>query len=152
MNTCCTTTLRNIWITTIYFYQRRGDNKPLSRHRFLSCFGIQAVTPLPKDVDFFLWWQQAGDRISAGALPGFNTLVVLGAWSIWRTRDDAVFDRIAPSVDRALLLAQDKAELWMLAGAKGLSAVVAFMLPKQESYIATTKWAWWYCYCLSARL
>jgi hypothetical protein len=39
-----------------------------------------------------------------------------------------VFDRIAPSVDRALLLAQEEAELWMLADAKGLSAVVAVML------------------------
>ena len=39
-----------------------------------------------------------------------------------------MFDRIAPSVDRALLLAQDEAELWMLAGAKGLTAVVAVVL------------------------
>jgi len=77
----------------------------------------------------FLWWQQAGERISAGALRGFNTLVVLGAWTIWMTRNDAVFDRIAPSVDRALLLARDEAELWMLAGAKGLSAMVAVVLP-----------------------
>ena len=60
---------------------------------------------------------------------GFNTLVVLGAWTIWRTRNDVVFDRIAPSVDRALLLGRDEAELWMLAGAKGLSAVVAVVLP-----------------------
>ena len=51
--------------------------------------------PHLNDVEFFLWWQQAGDRISAGALRGFNTLVVLGAWTIWRTRNDAVFDRIA---------------------------------------------------------
>ena len=80
-------------------------------------------------MEFFLWWQQAGDSISAGALRGFNTLVVLGAWTIWRTRNDVVFDRIAPSVDRALLLGRDEAELWMLAGAKGLSAVVAVVLP-----------------------
>ena len=75
-----------------------------------------------------MWWQQAGDRIRAGALRGFNTLVVLVAWTIWRTRNDVVFDRITPSVERALLLAQDEAELWMLAGAKGLSAMVAVVL------------------------
>ena len=69
-------------------------------------------------MEFFLWWQQTGDRISAGTLRGFNTLVVLGTSTISRTRNDAVFDRIAPSVDRALLLARDEAELWMLAGAK----------------------------------
>ena len=76
-----------------------------------------------------MWWQQAGDKISAGALRGFNTLVVLGTWTLWRARNDAVFDGITPSVDRALLLAREEAELWMIAGAKGLSAVVAVALP-----------------------
>jgi len=56
-------------------------------------------------------------------------LVVLGAWTIWRTRNDAVLNGVAPKVDRALLLAREEAELWMLAGAKGLSAVVAARLP-----------------------
>jgi len=88
-------------------------------HRFLIYIGLQNVTPLPNDADFFLWWQQAGDRISAGVLRGFNTLVVLGAWTIWKARNDAVFESIAPSVDRALLLAREEAELWMLSGAKG---------------------------------
>ena len=36
-----------------------------------------------------------------------------------------MFNGVAPKVDRALLLAREEAELWMLAGAKGLSAVVA---------------------------
>jgi len=46
-----------------------------------------------------------------------------------RLENDAVFNRIAPSVDRALLLAQEEAELWKLACAKGLSAAVAVALP-----------------------
>ena len=29
-------------------------------HRILSCSGLQAVTPHPNDVEFFLRWQQAG--------------------------------------------------------------------------------------------
>jgi hypothetical protein len=56
-------------------------------------------------------------------------LVVLGAWTIWKTRNDVVFNGVAPKVDRALLLAREEAELWMLAGAKGLSVVVAARLP-----------------------
>jgi hypothetical protein len=67
--------------------------------------------------------------LSTGARRGFNTLVVLGAWTIWKTRNDAVFNGVAPKVDRALLLAREEAELWMLAGAKGLSDVVAARLP-----------------------
>lgn len=97
-------------------------------HRFLSCFGLQDVTPCPNDADFFLWWQQAGDGISSGALRGFNTLVVLGAWTIWKAKNDDVFNEISPRIGRALLLAREEAELWMLAGAKGLGALVAVAL------------------------
>jgi hypothetical protein len=39
-----------------------------------------------------------------------------------------VFNGIAPRVDRALLLAREEADLWILAGAKGLNAVVAARL------------------------
>ena len=68
-------------------------------HQLLGIFRLQGVTPQPSDVELFLWWQQAGDKISAGALRGFNTLVVLGTWTLWRARNDAVFDGITPSVD-----------------------------------------------------
>lgn len=44
-------------------------------------------------------------------------------------KEYAVFNGVAPKVDRALLLALEEAELWMLAGAKGLSAVVTARLP-----------------------
>jgi len=56
-------------------------------------------------------------------------VVVLVAWTICKARNDAVIERISPSVDRALLLAREEAELWMLAGAKGLNAVVVVALP-----------------------
>jgi hypothetical protein len=42
-----------------------------------------------------------------------------------------VFNGITPTVDRTFLLAQEESELWMLAGAKGLGAVVATRPPVQ---------------------
>ncbi|KAF8673277.1 hypothetical protein HU200_048831 [Digitaria exilis] len=36
-----------------------------------------------------------------------------------------VFNGIAPRINRTLLLAHEEAEFWMLAGARGLSALVA---------------------------
>jgi hypothetical protein len=43
----------------------------------------------------------------------------------------AVFNGVTPMVNRALLLAHEEANFWMLAGAKGLSGVVATGLPEQ---------------------
>ena len=62
--------------------------------------------------------------MSNGVRDGFNTLVVLGAWTLWEARNDVVFNGITPRVDRTFLLVQEISELWMLAGAKGLGAVV----------------------------
>jgi hypothetical protein len=36
-----------------------------------------------------------------------------------------VFSGASPRIDQALLLAQNEADLWMLAGTKGLSSLVA---------------------------
>lgn len=37
-----------------------------------------------------------------------NTLVVLGAWTLWKTRNDVVFNGVGAGVeDRAILLAKE---------------------------------------------
>jgi hypothetical protein len=36
-----------------------------------------------------------------------NTLVVLGAWTLWKTRNDVIFNGVAAGVDRAILLAKE---------------------------------------------
>jgi hypothetical protein len=100
-------------------------------HQLWRFFGIPDVTPQPHSNNFFLWWQQANDRMSNGVQDGFNTLVVLGAWNLWKARNDVVFNGITPRVDRTFLLAQEESELWMLAGAKDLGAVVATRPPVQ---------------------
>jgi hypothetical protein len=73
-------------------------------------------------VSLFEWWQQAGDTLNKDTRQGFNSLVVLGAWILWKMRNDIVFNGASP---RTFLLAQNEADLWMLAGAKGLSGMVA---------------------------
>jgi len=62
--------------------------------------------------------------MSNGVRDGFNSLVVLGAWNV-------VFNGITPRVDRTFLLAWEESELWVLAGAKGLGAVVTTRPPVQ---------------------
>jgi len=52
---------------------------------------------------------------------GLNSLVILGAWSIWRHRNNCVFNGASPSVAAAIALAFEEAHLWSLAGARGLT-------------------------------
>jgi len=64
-----------------------------------------------------------------GVRDGFNTLVVLGAWTLWKARNDVVFNGIIPRVNRTFILVHEESELWILAGAKGLGALVASRPP-----------------------
>jgi len=50
---------------------------------------------------------------------------MLGAWMLWKERNDIVFNGASPRIERVLLLAQEEAALWRLAGAKGISERVA---------------------------
>jgi len=65
------------------------------------------------------------DNAASGDLrKGLNSLVILGAWSIWRHRNDCVFNGFVPNVNVALRLARDE-YCWSLAGAKGFSLLTA---------------------------
>lgn len=50
-----------------------------------------------------------------------NSLVILGAWTLWKHRNRCVFVGAAPSVARALLLTSEELHLWGMAGARGIS-------------------------------
>jgi hypothetical protein len=49
----------------------------------------------------------------------------LGAWVIWKHRNQCVFCGTPPSVPTVLQVARDEAMLWTIAGAKGLSFLQA---------------------------
>jgi hypothetical protein len=53
----------------------------------------------------------------------------LGAWTLWKARNDVVFNGIIPRVNRTFILVHEQSELWILAGAKGLGALVASRPP-----------------------
>jgi hypothetical protein len=94
-------------------------------HQLLHRFGLPDVAPQPSTTRFFAWWQQAGSSFNKEVGQGFNSLVMLGAWILWKQRNNIVFNGVSPRLDRALLLAQDEADHWLLAGAKGLRGLVA---------------------------
>jgi hypothetical protein len=61
-------------------------------------------------------------RVPGHLRKGFNSLVVLGAWVIWKHRNSCVFNGVPPSVPSILLMAREEALLWTVAKAKALLA------------------------------
>jgi hypothetical protein len=51
---------------------------------------------------------------------GFNTLVILVAWWIWKHRNACVLDGVSPNTSSVLQHIHEDARLWELAGAKAL--------------------------------
>ena len=53
----------------------------------------------------------------------FNSLVILGAWILWKLRNYCMFDESAPNVQTALQAFKDEANLWIVGGAKALGVL-----------------------------
>jgi hypothetical protein len=87
---------------------------------FLSSVGLHELCPAHED-SFESWWKSSSSRASDLLRKGFNSLVILGAWTIWKHRNRCVFDGCNPSLVTALRVAREEAVLWSLTGAKALS-------------------------------
>jgi hypothetical protein len=51
---------------------------------------------------------------------GLNSLIILGAWTLWKHRNDIIFNGATPHLSTALSNAGEEAWCWSKAGAKGL--------------------------------
>jgi hypothetical protein len=67
------------------------------------------------------------EKVPRDLQSGFNSLVILGAWSLWRHRNDCVFNGRSPSLASVLTLAGDELRMWCLTGAKGLNLLSALV-------------------------
>jgi hypothetical protein len=83
--------------------------------------GMSALSPGMEDISFEAWWSRSAEVVPKDLRDGFNSLVVLGAWTIWRHRNDCVFNGAQPSIAGLLTSAGDEFNMWCFAGAKGLT-------------------------------
>ena len=87
-------------------------------------FGLPDGSPQPDNVFFSDWWVRTCNMIIKPMKHGFNTLVILGAWLIWKHHNDCVFNGVTPSVHKVLCQDGDEARLWCDVGAKGLLQLI----------------------------
>ena len=93
--------------------------------RVLSSFGWQLCVPSRHEFSFSDWWRKSAKKIQKDKRKGFNTLVVLGAWIIWKHQNACVFEGARPSLDNLFQAFKDEHHLWCLAGAWSLNSLSA---------------------------
>jgi hypothetical protein len=92
--------------------------------KFLQKVTLQDLTPQPTDPSFLDWRQRI--ELALGMVrKRLNSLIILGAWKIWKHRNRCVFDGAAPSLAICLAQVEDERRIWELVGAKSISFLVA---------------------------
>lgn len=86
---------------------------------------LAALAPQPRDLVFGDWWSRADSLVDSALKDGLNSLIILGAWMLWRHRNECVFNGASPSLPAVLSLAENEAWLWSMAGANGLSQLAS---------------------------
>jgi hypothetical protein len=80
-------------------------------HTILSPIGLTDVLPKCSDVCFDDWWREASSKIHKGIRKGFNSVVILEAWSLWKHRNRCVFYGARPSLSLTILVEWFREEL-----------------------------------------
>ena len=78
-----------------------------------------------EDLSFDEWWAKASGRVDGQIRKGLNSIIILGAWSIWNHCNRYVFDGIQLSLNSVLVSVKDEFLLWSSAGDWGISDLLA---------------------------
>jgi hypothetical protein len=83
-------------------------------------FLVDKVRPPCPSSRFRSWWSQAAASLDKDLRKGFNTLVILVTWILWKHRNACVFDSVQPQAQAVLSQVAAEGHMWCLAGAAGL--------------------------------
>jgi hypothetical protein len=84
---------------------------------------LQHLTPTYDAAVFQEWWGEAERNVPKQKKKGFNSIVSLVAWKIWKHRNACVFENASPNIHAILLSIHEDALLWGLAGVAALRSV-----------------------------
>ena len=77
---------------------------------------IQQVSPLPTSTDLFEWWCRSLKQLRKELRKGFDSLLLLVAWLLWKERNQRVFQGKSQTVSELVALILDEAKVWAYAG------------------------------------
>jgi len=91
--------------------------------KLLAPLNLGDCIPRQRERSFAEWWRKVLKKVKKEYKKGVNSLIILGAWMIWKHRNACVFEGMAPSVDSIMRDLKDEHSLWYLAGAKKLQGL-----------------------------
>lgn len=91
----------------------------------LNKVGLSILAPQADDFSFHEWWIKTDKLAPSIFQRGVKSLIILGAWMIWKQPNDGVFNGASPNVQRTLSLIEEESQLWCPAGARELAQLPA---------------------------
>jgi hypothetical protein len=77
-------------------------------YQLLRKLGLHALASQSTVTSFWSWWEEVSDVVSGLTKKGLDSLIILGAWTIWNHRNKCVFDGRTPSLSSILASADEK--------------------------------------------
>jgi hypothetical protein len=93
-------------------------------HRLLGLVGFQHLSPASgsRIVD---WWLQTRGMVPEHHRRGFDSLVLLVSWEVWKERNRRTFDGHSKTPTQLLGVIRDDGDSWIAAGFRGLAQLFA---------------------------
>lgn len=91
--------------------------------KILEPLGFSTCVPGRHEHHFAEWWRKVCKRVPKDKRKGFNTVIIMGSWLLWKHRNACVFEGARPNVNALVHLFRDEQHLWCIAGARGLRAL-----------------------------
>jgi hypothetical protein len=79
-----------------------------------------SLAPEITDVVLQDWWRKAEQKVPNSQRKGFNSLVILVTWLLWKHRNACVFDGVPPSIRKIVQEIHEDVKLWGMAGANDI--------------------------------
>ncbi|GJN27974.1 hypothetical protein PR202_gb16046 [Eleusine coracana subsp. coracana] len=91
--------------------------------KVLAPLGFSSVVPRNHNHKFSDWWRRAVKKVPKARRKGFNSVVILVAWLLWKHRNACVFEGSSPDLRSILRSYDTEHHLWCIAGVKGLASL-----------------------------
>jgi hypothetical protein len=91
-------------------------------HSILAPIGLSLVSKR-RDLCFAEWWRKTSVKIHKRKGKGFYSIVILGAWSLWKHRNRCFFYGARSYLISLESGFREELHLWILAGAKNLRSL-----------------------------